>query len=31
MKPCHDNNDDAIYVGRASNVDTPLFYGSHYN
>ena len=30
MTLCHENNVDAIYVGRAVTVHNPLFYCSHY-
>ena len=31
IKPCHDNNVVAIYVGRAVTVHNPLFQRSRYS
>ena len=31
MKPCHENNGAAIYVGRTATVHNPLFECSHYS
>ena len=31
MKPCHENNGAAIYVGRAATLHNPLFYRFHHS
>ena len=29
MKPCHENNSAAVYVGRTATMDSPFFYNVH--